>query len=280
MDHRFATSHPLTVDLQVPAGTISVRVHEASVATVHLEGSRADGVEVTFDERPSGDRLSVAYRGKKWFTMFSSGRDLEVAIAVPPGTRLDVSTGAADLEVTGTVTALSYRSGSGDLRFDDVTEDVVAKTASGDVNGEEIAGSLRFHGASGDLSVGRVGERSTCRSASGDLSIGRIEGDSNLATASGDVTVTVVAAGTTTIRTVSGDVEAGIIEGADVYLDLSSTSGDVTCDLAPSSGPGADDVRLVLDATSVSGDVRVRKVAGLRGATEPARLAVGSVDGA
>jgi DUF4097 and DUF4098 domain-containing protein YvlB len=265
MDHRFATSHPLTVDLQVPAGRIAVQVHDAPVATVEVAGARADGVEVTFDERPSGDRLSVAYRGKKWFTLFSSGSDLEVTLVVPAGTTLDVSTGAADLEVSGTVAAIAYRSGSGDLRFDDVTQNVTAKTASGDVTGEEIGGGLRFHGASGDLSVGRVGATSACRSASGDLSIGRIEGDTSLATASGDVTVTVVADGKTTIRTVSGDVEVGIIEGADVYLDLSSTSGDVTCELEPSSGPTTDDdLRLVLDATSVSGDVRVRKVSGLR----------------
>ena len=121
MDNRFPTSHPLTVDLQVPAGTVAVQVHDAPVTTVHVEGSRADGLEVTFDERPSGDRLSVAYRGKKWFSLFSSGRDLEVTVVVPEGTTLDVSTGAADLEVSGTVAALSYRSGSGDLRFDDVT---------------------------------------------------------------------------------------------------------------------------------------------------------------
>src|SRR5207247_10933330 len=190
--------------LQIPAGTVAVRVQDAPTTTVHVEGSRADGVEVTFDERPSGDRLSVAYRGKKWFTLFSSGRDLEVTIVVPTGTSLDVSAGAADLEVGGTVASLSYRSGAGDLRFDDVTGNVTAKTASGDVNGEEIGGSLRFHGASGDLSVGRVGATTAGRSASGDLSIGRIEGDTSLATASGDVTVTVVADGKTTIRTVSG----------------------------------------------------------------------------
>src|SRR5690349_5176186 len=121
MDHRFATTHPLTVDMQIPAGTIAVRVHDGPVATVKVEGTRADGVEVSFDERPNGDRLSVAYRGKKWFGLFSSGRDLEVAVIVPPGASLDVSSGAADLEVDGTLAALSFRSGSGELRFDDVT---------------------------------------------------------------------------------------------------------------------------------------------------------------
>src|SRR5215468_373043 len=101
MDHRFDTSHPLTVDLQIPAGAIAVRVHDEPVATVHVEGTRADGVEVTFDERPTGDRLSVTYRGKKWFSLFSSGRDLDVVVAVPAATSLDVSTGAANLEVNG-----------------------------------------------------------------------------------------------------------------------------------------------------------------------------------
>src|SRR4029453_4640599 len=111
MDHRFATSHPLTVDLQVPAGRIAVQVHDAPIATVHVAGARADGVEVTFDERPSGDRLSVAYRGKKWFTLFSSGRDLEVTVVVPAGTTLDVSTGAADPEGSGPAAASSYAGG-------------------------------------------------------------------------------------------------------------------------------------------------------------------------
>jgi DUF4097 and DUF4098 domain-containing protein YvlB len=132
------------------------------------------------------------------------------------------------------------------------------------VFGDDVRGQLRFHGASGNISVGGVGRTSTCRTASGDLSIGRVEGDTQLASASGDVELGVVSGGTTTVRTVSGDVEVGVAEGADVYLDLASTSGSVTCDLEAATGPVGGATELSLNLSSVSGDVRVRKVTSQR----------------
>jgi DUF4097 and DUF4098 domain-containing protein YvlB len=267
MDHRFETTHPLSAEIKIPSGTVEVSVHDEQTVLVHVDGVRdPDDVAVEFHEGRSGrDRLQVTYRGKKFMGFLLSGVDLSLELAVPSGTELDVSTGSADLDVTGTVAAISYRSGSGELRFGDVSGNLVAKTASGDVRGGDVGGNLRFHGASGDLSLGAVSTTSACRSASGDLSIGRVDGDAQLDSASGDVEIGALASGKTTIRTVSGDVEIGVVEGADVYLDLSSTSGDVTCDLEPSAGPGADlDHEIGIAASSVSGDVRVRKVAGTR----------------
>jgi DUF4097 and DUF4098 domain-containing protein YvlB len=264
MDHRFETTHPLSAEIKIPSGKIEVVVHDEPTLLVRVDGVRdPDDVAVEFHEGRGGrDRVQVTYRGKKFMGFLLSGVDLAVELTVPDGTDLDVSTGSADLEVTGTVAALTFRSGSGELRFDDVTGDLIAKTASGDVRGDDVGGNARFHGASGDLSIGTVSATSACRSASGDLSLGRVDGDAQLASASGDVEVGAVTKGKTTIRTVSGDVEVGVVEGADVYLDLSSTSGDVACDLEPSAGPGPDpDLELVVDVTSVSGDVRVRKVA-------------------
>jgi DUF4097 and DUF4098 domain-containing protein YvlB len=265
MEDRFDTTHPLTAEVQIPAGRIEVSVHDDPVTTVRVTGARADEVTVEFDTRGGGDRLTVEYRGKKLFGWLSIGSDLTVTVDVPAGTSLDVSTGSADLEVSGTVAAIAFRSGSGELRFDDVTGDVTAKTASGDVSGDDVAGNLRFNGASGDLSVGGVGTNSSCRTASGDLSLGRVAGDAQLASASGDVTVGAVTNGTTTVRTVSGDVEIGVVGGADVYLDLASTSGDVACDLEPAAGPVGGSPELALNASSVSGDVRIRRVAGSSG---------------
>jgi hypothetical protein len=266
MNERFDTTHPLTADVRIPSGRIEVRIHDEPTASVRVDGARADDVTIDFDARPGGDRLTVQYRGKKLFGWIAADADLLVTIDVPAETSLDVSTGSADLEVSGTVASVSFRSGSGELRFDEVTGNVVAKTASGDVFGDDVRGQLRFHGASGNISVGGVGRTSTCRTASGDLSIGRVEGDTQLASASGDVELGVVAGGTTTVRTVSGDVEVGVGEGADVYLDLSSTSGSVTCDLEAATGPVGGGPELSLNLSSVSGDVRVRKVASHRGA--------------
>jgi DUF4097 and DUF4098 domain-containing protein YvlB len=265
MEQRFETTHPLTADINIPAGTIDVRVHDEPVTTARVTGSRADDISVEFDERPSGDRLTVGTRGRKWLGWLGVGMEVDVTLVVPEGTTLDVTTGSAGVEVTGSVAAITFRSGSGALRFDGVTGNVVTKTASGDVDGGDVRGSVRSNGASGDLSIGSVGRTCVCRSASGDLSIGRAGGDTQLASASGDVEIGVMTAGKTLIRTVSGDAEVGVVEGADVYLDLASTSGAVSCDLEPASGPIAGSAELSLDVTSVSGDVRIRRVAASSG---------------
>ena len=265
MHERYDTTHPLTADIRIPAGRIDVRVHDEPFTTVQVDGTRAEDVTIDFDTRSNGDRLTVEYRGKKLFGWLAMGNDLIVTIDVPATASLDVSTGSAGLEVNGTVAAISFRSGSGELRFDEVTGNVIAKTASGDVFGDEVRGNLRFHGASGDISVGGVGATTSCRTASGGMSVGRVTGDANLASASGDAQIGVVSAGTATVRTVSGDVEVGVVEGSDVYLDLSSTSGEVSCELEPSSGPVAGAAELTLNLSSVSGDVRVRRVAATSG---------------
>ena len=265
MEHRFETTHPLTADIRIPAGTIAVRVHDEAFTTARIEGAHAEDVVVGFDEHPGGDRLTVEYRGRKVFSWLGLGDQLGVTIQVPEATSLDVSTGSADVEVSGTVARIDFKSGSGELRFNDVNGDVTAKTASGDLSGDGVGGGLRFNGASGDLSIGSVSKTTAGRTASGDISIGRIDADTQLSSASGDVTIGVVTGGRATVRTVSGDVAVGVIEGADVYLDLASTSGDMVCDLEPATRPSGGSAELEVDLTSVSGDVRVRKVAGTIG---------------
>jgi hypothetical protein len=280
MDHRFETTHPLTAEIKIPSGKIKVRVHDEPTVHVRIEGLRdPDDVAVEFLEGRGGqDRVHVMYHGKRFMGFLMSGVDLAVELVVPGGTDLDVSTGSADLEVTGTIAALTFRSGSGELRFSDVQGHLIAKTASGDVQGGDVGGNARFHGASGDLSLRNVSGNVVCRTASGDVTIGGVSeapwvmaglvggADVQVSSASGDVEIGAVTHGKTTVRTVSGDVEVGVVEGADVYLDLASTSGDVACDLEPSSGPSERDLELVVDVTSVSGDVRVRKVAASAGA--------------
>src|SRR5213593_4594736 len=199
MDHRFETSHPLSAEIKIPSGKIEVSVHDEPIVHVRVEGVRdPDDVSVEFHEgRGRRDRVQVMYRGKKFMGFLLSGVDLAVVLAVPFGTDLDVSTGSADLEVTGTVAGLTFRSGSGELRFGDVDGHLVAKTASGDVYGDDLGGNARFHGASGDLSLGNVSGNAACRTVSGDVTIGSVGADLQAASVSGDVEIGALTRGKT-----------------------------------------------------------------------------------
>ena len=67
-----------------------------------------------------------------------------------------------------------------------------------------------------------------------------------------------VAVGSTTVRSVSGDVEIGVARGTRVYLDIGSTTGDTVSELDMSDGAsGRGGADLELQVGTVSGDIRI-----------------------
>ena len=60
----------------------------------------------------------------------------------------------------------------------------------------------------------------------------------------------------------SGDVEVGVAPGLRVWLDLSSVSGRMNSQLTDDDGDaGEGPAQLALTLRSVSGDLRIRRVA-------------------
>jgi DUF4097 and DUF4098 domain-containing protein YvlB len=264
--YTFDTPERLTVELRIPAGDITVKAQDTAVITLSIDGERsAEDIRVDFDQLPDGaGTLVVEYRERLKWGVFGFSRDLDVDLAVPTGTTIVAETGSADLEVDGPLDALTFRTGSGDLRFDSVDGDLSVKAASGDARGTSVGGDATYHSASGDLSISTVGGAVVCRTASGDVHVGIVEGSVQVSAVSGDVGMGSLMTGRASIHTVSGDVEVGVAEATDVYLDLGSTSGDVTSDLEPSSGPGGGAPDLDLSIATVSGDIRVRRAAARR----------------
>jgi DUF4097 and DUF4098 domain-containing protein YvlB len=258
MERTFDTPRHLSLEIRVPSGSIEVRASARPTTHVRTSGEReTDDFRVSFDDQPDGHRLVVEYRGKR-LRFFGLGEDIEVTVDVPEGTDVSCETGSADIEVHGPVGGLSAKTGSADVRFTETLGDVALKSGSGDLMGSRVGGDLSAHTASGDVRVGTIGGAVVARTASGDLTLEEVDGSVQAATVSGDVEIRSLLAGTVRLHSVSGDVQAGIPSGVDVYLDLGSTSGDVSSDLegadAPVEGP-----QLELTATTVSGDIRVRR---------------------
>ena len=263
MEQTFDTPGGLHLEVRVPAGSIRIRAEKTLQTHLSIHGERApEDFRIVKDDLPGGGHhLTIEYRERnKRFGWRSS--DLRVDLTVPLSTLLASDTGSADLEVSGAIGALTFRSGSGDCRFDDVDGEVSIKVASGDVAGASIGGGLSFTSASGDVRIRQVVGATVGKSVSGDVSLGMVGASAHLASVSGDVEIGSVAAGSTSIRSVSGDVEVGVARGARVYLDISSTSGDTSCDLdmtdseGGSGGAGGPDIELQVG--TVSGDIRVR----------------------
>jgi DUF4097 and DUF4098 domain-containing protein YvlB len=99
------------------------------------------------------------------------------------------------------------------------------------------------------------------KSASGDIDVGSMASDRlGATTASGDVTVRRAEDGEIEIKSASGKVVVGVLDGTATLLDCSSVAGQVRSELSPSAAPSeGDDRRLFVKARSVSGAITIQK---------------------
>jgi DUF4097 and DUF4098 domain-containing protein YvlB len=260
MEQTFDTPGKVELSIQLDAGDIEVRAADVTTTRVEITGYK-DEQEPQVTCEPNGDgtfRVAIEHRSKKTFG-FSFSRGVDVRVEVPAGAELHASSGAADMEAAGTFSGIEMKTGAGDIEFDDVTGDVRIVCASGDVAGRSVGGHLSVKGASGDVEVGRIDGGLTMRSASGDVQVGRVDGDSVITVGSGDIELRDVGTGRVEIRAVSGDVDLGVRQGLGVWLDVSSSSGDVRSSLETPEREGRTDPEVELTVHTVSGDVDVHR---------------------
>lgn len=253
----YPTPGTLDLEVELPAGTIDVSSSDTDQTVLTIDGARdPDDFRIRFDPGAGNEhRLHVEFRGRK---LGFGKRGIRVEVQVPLACAIDAGTGSGDLHVRGPVTSIAFRSGSGDIRFDEVEGDLDIKAAAGDVEGGRVGGRMSAHLASGDVRVGQIGAGLTVRTASGDLEARLVDGPVNVITVSGDVRLDSLARGDASVRTVSGDVTLGVAADTRVYLDLVTRSGDASSALDPGEAGGTE-VDLSIRASSVSGDIAVRR---------------------
>jgi DUF4097 and DUF4098 domain-containing protein YvlB len=262
MQQTYDTPGEVTVTLEIANGDVAVSAADTERTSIEISGyDKSTPPRVSCEPVAGGYRVTIEHRSKRGWG-FSFGRNPSFELTVPIGTRIDGSTGSTELEVRGSLGSLAYRTGSGDVSFEEITGDVQIACASGDVSGDAIGGHLSFKGASGDLDIGSIAGGALIRSASGDISVRRLDGPSTLTVGSGDIELREVGAGLVNVRAISGDVQIGVREGMGIWMDVSSTSGDVRSGLDPVPRGEASDgePQLELTVSTVSGDVDINRV--------------------
>jgi hypothetical protein len=259
--HRFpATDTPPAVEVRNPSGSVTVEgrdgVDEITVQVTALDGAAEqllDRVNVSFTH----SRLQVEVPERR--LLRTPG--FAISVVTPADSAVRVATASAGTTLRGRLGEVEVTSASGDVTVAECAS-LELRTASGDARIDVVAGRARHGSASGDLWIRSVGGPATSRTASGDVRIDEAAGDVSIGTASGDITIGRATAGSVQAKTMSGDVEVGVVPGLRVWLDLSSVSGRMNSQLPDDDG-AADDgpAQLSLTLRSVSGDLRIRRVA-------------------
>ena len=273
MERSFATPGEPRLRIRNPAGLVAIETAETGETTVQLQALRDDEVTRTAIENAtieqSGQNVTIEIAGKSWGFL---GRSPSVGVKVrcPYGTALDCTTASADVAATGRLGEAAVKTASGDIQLEHVGGSLDAKTASGDIRVATVDGQASLNLVSGDARVDVARAGLEVRLVSGDLQVGEAHADLAANSVSGDQHVRSIRTGEIHLQSVSGDLEVGVAPGTRVFIDASSTSGDVGSALDVTQAPGeprAEGREAKLRLKSVSGDISI-----VRGA-QPAEVA-------
>jgi hypothetical protein len=259
--HRFPlTETPVAVEVRNAAGSVEVEARDGlDEITVQITALDNAAEQLL-------DRVNLFFTHARLKVEVSERRLLRtpayaISVIAPTDSAVRVTAASAQTTLRGRFGDVELTSASGDVAVADCAS-LELRTASGDARVGAVAGRARHGSASGDLWIGSVSGGTTARTASGDVSIDESAGDVTIGTASGDITIGRAVDGSVQAKTMSGDVEVGVAPGLRVWLDLSSVSGRMDSQLPDDDGAaGEGPAQLSLTLRSVSGDLRIRRVA-------------------
>lgn len=215
-----STDERCEVEARVRAWGRTQEEADAVLARYSLEVvSDAEGATV----RLVGEPLRLAERSMQ----LQISADVEYVASVPPGTRVEATTSAGNLEARGPLAACHLTTRHGNVDVQEVRGDLTARSESGNVTARRVEGDeLELSTAHGNVRLDRASaERVRCESNSGNVELEDVRArEVELATNHGNVDVTRFA-GSLRARSGSGDLSLVEVTGA---VEASSNHGAVT----------------------------------------------------
>ncbi len=196
-----------SVTVQAGTGT-SVQV----LATVRGPQS-ADLTRVQVEMTPQDGGLLIQTRKPAGLGLIFDNVSVQIEVTTPPGTQLDIQSGAGSVEVSSLQSAVKVNTGAGSIDLAGVTGSIDLNTGAGSVTMTNVDGPIQANTGAG--SVDYAGTPSgECRFQSGAGSItlnvpANLAASVDLGSGMGTVTVNLPVSGQVTKREVQGTIGGG-----------------------------------------------------------------------
>lgn len=235
VDERKAAATDGFVGIKVLRGRLSVIGWDKK--EIHVSGFLDEELrEFVFEVDGNDARIEVKIPGKSdgWT---DEGSDL--AIHIPEGSNLDISSISADIRVNNIRNGLEVGNVSGDIIISDVKGRIEVSSVSGEVELRNAAGKAYISTVSGDIEAYHTGS-GTYGTVSGELRLDGVGEELELKSVSGDIEVNSESYRQINGHSISGDVEiSGELEtGGSIEFD--NVSGSIRLQLAGGIDAGFD----------------------------------------
>jgi hypothetical protein len=278
----FETPEPISVDMELGVGDIRIEASDRADTTVEVRPSdpskKADvtAAEQTLVEYANGHLLVKAQSGWRKWLPHKGAESIDVAIALPEGSRMRVEAGVATVHARGRLGGCRCKVGVGDVQLDRAGA-LDLKTGAGSVSADRIDGKVEIVTGSGSVRIGGIDGSAAVKNANGDTWIGDVTGETRVSAANGSISVDrahegivaktanggvhlgEVARGAALAQSAMGDIEVGVRDGVAAWLDLDTKFGTVRNDLDDTAGPGANEGTVEVRASTSFGSISIHR---------------------
>lgn len=247
------------VTVQLNSGSLTITPSEDGQVTGEIRSNDPETEQQVSTDVFGGELRIAAPRRQNWLGAFDA--HVDVRLAVPKGTDLQVTSGSADVTTDVELGRVGIKSGSADLRLAGARQ-LSCSSGSGDLIVLQVGdGTADLTTGSGDIRIERSDSRLQLKTASGDIHVGRVTGQVEAKTASGDLGIETTTA-SVSARTASGDVSIGVADPLPAWLDVKSVTGTVDITIPPTGQPGPDDPYVSIYVRTATGDIHVSRATG------------------
>jgi DUF4097 and DUF4098 domain-containing protein YvlB len=223
----------------------SVDVQGWSRDQVEVTGEIGSDIEELIFER-DGDEIEIKVKTKR---RNSHDIDANLAIKIPAGSSLEISTVSADIDVVGVAGEQSLESVSGDIETEVRASDIDVNSVSGDleIEGDNQSMRSRLSSVSGDVDAANLAGEIWAESVSGDVTaVNGVFERASLGTVNGDIVfrAELLNSGRLDVETVNGSVDIEFAGDVSARFDIETFNGDIRNCFGPKAvrvneyGPG------------------------------------------
>jgi DUF4097 and DUF4098 domain-containing protein YvlB len=274
----FDTSEPISVNANVPAGSIRFTAGDRLDTVVEVQPRdpkrdkdvrAAEQTEVTY----ASGVLTVRTLPRRRTLVGPSGL-VDVTVELPAGSRVDVTGSWTQVLSEGRLGEVNVKASTGDVRLD-TTGPLKLNGSHATITVDRVEGMAEITSSSGNVRVGLVDGPAVLKNshgtttvaavtgelrvngANGGIDIARAEASVTGTTTNGHLRIAEVARGDIRLETSNGSIEVGVREGTAAWLDVSSNHGQVRNALATSEPPEQTEDTVKVRARSNWGNIDI-----------------------
>lgn len=219
--------------LNTPSGDIYISTWDKPEVYVKVLGNRSAEKKIKFRFENTEDGVRLTAKNDSWVRwLFWSNVYLRYEIKVPAAYSAYVNTAGGNIKLAGLAGSAKLETSGGDVTLLNSRGKIYLSTSGGDIKMDNAGGELRATTSGGDINASNFTGDLNVSTSGGDIHLDGRSGQIKASTSGGDIYLNYKDDNRGIyLETSGGDIVVKVPQNFSASADLSTTGGEVTCDL-------------------------------------------------